>query len=481
MKTHAIVFAGLCGILSGAETPKAVPVPVEPPPAAPAPVGPQLVPSVDPSPAAPQRVVSASEQFIVSGGDAAIRGRIAMQTEDMKRALLKLEDDAKDEWKVAIKIHADGKASDPAPKNPVRWDLSFSEVGWDFRIRMFTGRGVENGSERDRFDRTILTALLYERTLRTMPLQEMEEKLEVRPWLVAGLQEAIAWKEHKGDRKIYEALAKNGGLYKLTDLLAVTDETYDELDGGSRSAFRGTSGALVMALVDQPQGAESFRQFLAEAANFSGEMPMLLKRCFPGLNLSETSLSKWLALKVMELKEPELSESLPVDETDRNLDDALKVHFRDASGLYIEKPLAEVWQELGGLPAATRLEAVKRVQEGIVRLSYRSFPSYRPMLEEYQSILGDILKGRTTKTAMQLNNLAQTRATMKERCAAARDYMDWFEITRARETSGAFEDYLKLKEKLKYETPVRRDPVSSYLDLMQKSFGRSEPASGPRR
>ncbi|MGC4015052.1 MAG: hypothetical protein QM755_11140 [Luteolibacter sp.] len=479
MKTPVIVLAGLCSMALGAEPPKAVPV--DPTTLQTTPVGPQPVPGVDSNPALPQRAISSSEQFIVLGGDQALRGQIAIAAEDVKRSLLKLSDDAKDEWKIPVRIYTEGKPGDPVPAQPLRFSLTVSEAGWDFRMRLFTGRGIESGPERDRFDHAILFALLYERALRAMPPAEMDERMLVPPWLVVGLQEAIAWKDHKGDRKIYEALAKNGGLYKLSDLLAVSEDTYNGLDGGLRGAFRGTSGALVLALVDQPQGQESFRQFLADAANFGGDMPVLLKRCFPGLNLSETSLSKWLALKVMELKEPELSESLSIDETDKSLTDALKLHFRDASGIYIEKSLPDVWQELAGLSAQARTEAVKQVQEGLVRLSYRSFPSYRLLLEEYQSILVDILKGRTTKTAAQLAKLSETRTTMKDRAQAARDYMDWFEITRARETSGAFEDYMNLKSKLKYETPVRKSPVSTYLDLMQKTFGRSDPRPGAGR
>ena len=46
------------------------------------------------------------------------------------------------------------------------------------------------------------------------------------------------------------------------------------------------------------------------------------------------------------------------------------------------------------------------------------------------------------------------------RSADGRDYLDWFEITRARAASGEFADYLRLKEDLRRRMTMG-DPVSS--------------------
>jgi hypothetical protein len=68
---------------------------------------------------------------------------------------------------------------------------------------------------------------------------------------------------------------------------------------------------------------------------------------------------------------------------------------------------------------------------------------------------------------------------MVARSARARDYLDWFEITRARETSGAFDDYLRLKERLKSNPLRRKDKVSDYLDRMDRLFYREEEKKNP--
>ena len=61
---------------------------------------------------------------------------------------------------------------------------------------------------------------------------------------------------------------------------------------------------------------------------------------------------------------------------------------------------------------------------------------------------------------------------MNAKAKRARDYLDWFEITRARETSGAFDDYMRLKDRLKTNPHRRTDDLSKYLDRMDAIFSR---------
>ena len=61
---------------------------------------------------------------------------------------------------------------------------------------------------------------------------------------------------------------------------------------------------------------------------------------------------------------------------------------------------------------------------------------------------------------------------MTAKAQQASDYLDWFEITRARETSGAFDDYMRLKDRLKANPHRRSDDLSKYLDRMDAIFSR---------
>ena len=105
------------------------------------------------------------------------------------------------------------------------------------------------------------------------------------------------------------------------------------------------------------------------------------------------------------------------------------------------------------------------------RLSYRCFPSYRAILNEYQQILRDLVAGKTGEIEKRVSDLAEQRRIRVERATRARDYMDFIEISQARELSGEFDDYLRLKKELELRPrPERHDRVTQTLDTMQKAY-----------
>ena len=208
-------------------------------------------------------------------------------------------------------------------------------------------------------------------------------------------------------------------------------------------------------------------------------MPLLLRRHFPELNLSETSLAKWWALQLAQKGALNLlTDVLAIPRTEETLAEALQLDFRTPEGIVQRKPIT-AWPELAALEEPERASAVRQAQDALVRLSYRCFPSYRPLLAEYQIVLASIAQNKTADVAQKLATLEETRASMVERTARARDYLDWFEITRARQTSGVFDDYLKLKERLKSNPHHRDDGISRYLDQMDRVFYREETTRRP--
>jgi hypothetical protein len=418
---------------------------------------------------APDQVKSRSEQFRISGGDSLVRGTLAMIAEDTKDEVLRLTGE-KDAWKVPINIRLHGKQGDPLPVRTVGMRLLEVEGVRELRLDVHLSRGIEH----ERFKRAVVTALLYERVLKQPGANAADAPLDVPPWLSDGLREAVVWQQNQSDRRLYQALFKQGGLFKPDDLFQMTEAAFENLDGATRAAFRVSSGALVMALLEQPQGREGFRVFLTAVPAYEGEMPGLLAKHFPELNLSESSLRKWWALQLANKGGlTQLTDLLTVAQTETALNEALKLHFRTTEGIVNTKEIA-AWPELAELEEAERVSAVRPAEEALVRLSYRCFPSYRPLLMEYQDILVSIARNKTGKVAERLLDLDETRVTMVARSNRARDYLDWFEITRARETSGAFDDYQRLKERLKSNPHRRKDPVSDYLDRMERIFHRED-------
>ncbi len=414
-------------------------------------------------------VVSRTEQFRVTGRDSLLRGTVAMLAEQTKDELLRLTEE-KDAWKIPVAIRLHGQPGDPLPARTVAMRLLVVEGVMRLQIDIHLSRGIDRQS----LQRAVTTALLYERALRTDP---GDVPLQVPPWLADGLCEATAWRLKQSDRQLYEALFQRGGLFRLDDLFGMDEAEFATMDGATRAAFRVSSGALVMALLEQPQGRKAFREFLTEAAAHQGEMPVLLRRHFPDLNLSETSLAKWwqLQLAVMGGLNP-LTDILTIPRTETQLEEALQLHFRTPEGIFVRRPL-DAWPDLAALDEPERQAGVRPAQDALVRLSYRCFPSYRPLLTEYQTVLDSIAKNETGAVPQRLAALDETRTVMTARATRARDYLDWFEITRARETSGAFEDYQRLKERLKANPHRRKDPLSAYLDRMERIFHREMPRS----
>ena len=433
-------------------------------------------------PPAEAKALSRSGMFRVSGGEQAQRSSVALlleQSKDDFETLLRDRDvdvekqaakkaaffdpgGAAEAFKVPVNVEITANPDRP----PVEYSVGYTEDSFALGIRIRMDRGIDH----ELLDRAALTVLLYERSLRNAKPGEMKDPLVIRPWLVEGLTEAGKWREGTADRRIYEGVFRRGGGFTMDELFELPERSFDRLDGASRLAFRALSGALVMALLEQPQGRGAFRAFAGEAARFSGEMPVLLRKHFPDLNLSERSLAKWWALTLAKLIQPQLSEVLPIRETEQALEEALQFHSRDGDGNAVKRGIGE-WQTVADLEPDERQEAVRPAEDGLVRLSYRCFPSYRPLVKDYQQILRDLAGGSWDGIDERLAELAEQRETMVARSVMARDYMDYFEISRARSLSGEFEDYLKLKKELELRPrPPRRDRVTDYLNTMQKAY-----------
>jgi hypothetical protein len=409
-------------------------------------------------------VISRSQQFKISGSDPAMRAAAANLAEETKDEILKLLEE-KDDWKVPVKVEMRGKFGDAVPLRSTVVQLTYSEVGYEVKIFVNLSRGLQ----KEPYQRAVIAGYLLSRSFKDAPKTDEQIPYVVQPWLIEGIAEAISWRLGQSDRRMYDTLFRHGGLLELKNLFELNEAGYIALDAASKAAFRVSAGAMVMALAEQPDGKVGMRSFLKEASTYDGEVPALLRQHFPELNLSQSSLTKWWALQLADKGAVPLVESMDVISTDQELGRALKIRYRNAEGNLNEVSLTE-WERVAELTKAERVEAIRLTEEELVRLSYRCFPSFRPMLNEYQLLLTKWVAGETKGLTEALVKLAEVRQTMVAKSERARDYLDWFEITRARETSGEFEDYLTLKSRLKTQASPRKDPVTQYLDRLAPLF-----------
>lgn len=455
-KSHAklgILILGLTGSVIGQDDSKDEPVA-------------KALPAEEPQPKFDQDVVvvSRSRQFRISGSDPALRAAAANLAEDTKDGLLKLLEEL-DDWKVPVILNLSGKFGDPVPLRSTVSKLSYHEAGYQVNVFINLSRGLPQ----EACQRAVIEACLLARSLKDAATVDAQVRRSIPPWLIEGLSEATDWRLGRSDRRMYDALFRHGELFDLEKLFGLDEAGLLELDAASKAAFRVSAGALVMALCEQPDGKAGMRTFAKEAPSYSGEFPALLRQHFPELNMSKSGLAKWWKLQLANKGSAPLTEVIGVVITDQELVDALKIRYRDSDATMHEIPISE-WSQAPELSKAERVESVRLMEEELVRLSYRCFPSYRPLLQEYQLILKQWVAGENKDISGSLLKLKAARESMVTKAGRARDFLDWFEITRARETSGAFNDYLGLKMRLKIQSNPRKDPITEYLDRLDPLF-----------
>jgi len=450
------------------EFPRAVPVTEE---GVAAPLAPQEVVEARAlvGPRAPEVTRSGSGQFFVLGSQMQLRSSIAMEADEVRRNLLKVMGQKEDTGKYPIVIQLHGAPQDKPPPRRVAAGIFLFEGVFRPQLDVHVGGGVDN----HRLRRAVMEILIYERSLRPLEPGVVERPLVVRPWLVDGLLEAAAWANDQGDRRLYESVFKSGTLMDFNGLFATRENDIELMDGVMRAAFRASAGALVMALLEQPSGHEGFQRFLGEVGTFEGDSAILLRKHFAAMNLTVTSLPKWWALQMANRSDAQLSEAMSVAETEAALDRALVLYYRTEEGNLEERGIEDHGFIMELKTQAEREAALNPAQAGLVRLSNRCFPSYRPLVVGYGEVLSALYHKKPDKVVAELAKLAEMRAVMSGKAKRAGDYLDWFEITRARETSGGFQDYLDLKKRLDEQTArPRTDPLGRYLDAIEELYHR---------
>ena len=105
-------------------------------------------------------------------------------------------------------------------------------------------------------------------------------------------------------------------------------------------------------------------------------------------------------------------------------------------------------------------------------MSYRAFPLFRPIIQEYQKILINISTGKIKGVDQRLKDLQYIRSSMIKSTNQARDYLNWFEATQIKNRSDNFQNYQKTYNELSRPLPPRKDKLSEYLDELDKEFKR---------
>jgi len=406
-------------------------------------------------------------KITVTGSRQVVRGSIASIVEKLRVGVNKLVGDSTKELKIPIIIHLYGKQGDEEQARSIVPEIVQIEGAYQLRLHIHLARGLDL----KKLNYHAMELLLYERGLRNRKQVVDGERLVVKPWIITGVLEALDIKRGTEDKQIYQTEASHLDILSVDNVLVSNKLQRQAMEGRQPVAFQAISGALVSALLRQPNGQEGMHNFLAEVATNKGEIENLMRQHFPGMNLSKNSLSKWVNLELAELGTAAVTEVHSILETESRIDDILQFNYHDEAENSVVVGISE-YQEIMKLDSKARNSAVLAPRAELSRLSYRCFPVYRPLLVEYQTILTEIAVGKGKDIDVRLKNLNDSRQQYKKAGERARDYLDWYYITQSDDVSGGFKEYMDLSQSLKEEAedPSKKDALDRYLDTVQAMF-----------
>lgn len=344
-----LLLAALSGVLM-AQEPPAVPAPPAAPvaaagSAAPAsPVAPPLPGQLKAEPvAAPSRIpdlparpatvpptalsankeihsTSSSGQFIVHGRDLPLRSAFSSRCEEIHQELRQLLHDQQP-WVLPVVVLLNSGESARKAEKAVTMTLSEVTHG-GFHIQVTVN--LRPDLRPTDFRAELVRALLAERVLRHQ--KGAAKRPSILPdWVFTGVMEALDYRRQARPSTLFAAIFKSGKIFGIEEIIEASPTQMDAL---SKTIYRTSCCALVLALLDQPEGGARLNRFLASLSGDARPERQLLDQAFPSFTTSPASLNKWWALQLASLSRPGMSEPLSPDATLAALEDAITLQYQ---------------------------------------------------------------------------------------------------------------------------------------------------------
>lgn len=404
--------------------------------------------------ALPVHSVSPSRQFVIYGGDAALRGTISELAEQTKSNLLALLRQ-RDEWKTPVIINLQRQEANLPEVPPT--DLRVSQTGFGLKLQL--DLTVSQNLDSSLIERQLLRAILFEMIYRSQgDVAPGTPLVEPPDWLVEGTLALTPGRERES---LVEALSTTDKEKSLEEFLG---QRFDLLDSAGRTLYRAYSIALVQLLLDEGGGRTRLARYISNLSHASNDPVADLKTRFPQLH--EKLEKKWRGA-VARLSEHQTYQLLSFTESERRLDELLQVKISDGS----RKPAPPKPVNLRELSrrklSLEEKAAVDRMSQALLLLVGTAHPVVCPVAREYQQITTLLARGKRRGIAKRVAKADGIRKELAVRMGDIDDYMNWFEATRMENQSGAFSDYLKAANQSQISAPKRRDPLSVYLDALE--------------
>ncbi|MAB76153.1 MAG: hypothetical protein CMO47_06805 [Verrucomicrobiales bacterium] len=316
--------------------------------------------------------------------------------------------------------------------------------------------------------------------------------LSAPEWLVYGFDLFMEHREEGLPSAYFKGILQSGQMLKPKELFQLKDP--ESLDPVSFMVFHSSAGAMVAALLDQPEGDHALRSLLGDLP-LSGAQPMsaLLRQHFPAFREMDQGIDKWWALQVASFGQQQSFEFMDWDETEHWLSQALMVRWEDEEVTPVPETKSGFLNRFKKIPEATseggpgyegsieqfpefikRDGALQKMDHCFMQLQAlkrTGFPLYRQVIDRYCVAIEKLANEKTDGLSAEFKSLLELRATIRNTMTQTSDYLNFFEATRAPKRSEAFDDYSKMRRALEEKPlPRRNDRITRYLDYLELEF-----------
>lgn len=290
----------------------------------------QIVPSTSLQKGKVVTSTSTSGQFIVHGNDLSLRSAFSSRCEEISGELGRLLKD-RQPWALPIVVLLN--SGDAAKKDGKAVSMAVSALthgGFHLQVTVNLRPDLRPSELRAE----IVRALLAERILRNQKEVSVQRPLLLPDWVYTGVLEALDYRKQDRPSTLFAAIFKSGKIFGIEEIIEASPVDMDAL---SKTIYQVSCCALVLALIEQPEGGNRLSLFLGSLASDPKPERELLTKAFPSFAVSPASLNKWWALQLASLSRPGISEPLTAADTLKALDEALTIRYQ-AKASEIPKP-----------------------------------------------------------------------------------------------------------------------------------------------
>jgi len=408
------------------------------------------------------RSTSSSGQFTIYCDNRDARSVITSLSEDTKAHLLKLFKES-DAWRFPIVITLESETQKPTGNGRISMAVANGMV----KIDVFHNIAAPNW--REDVQRRIISAMILELAYRDNPPRNSGERFVFPPWwVVEGVRETL---NRENELVFREVLLNALETEKIPEIEKFISSPPVTLSGSLGFVERAFATCLWEALSMSGEGGRNLARYVKLWPQLHGDPVAALLGQFPALSASSGNLDKWWMIQVARFGTSQRWQTLSVQESDSELSRALELEISadDKAGrtTYRLHDYA-LFQKLPGAKMA-----MKAAQINIATLAVKAHPLFRPVISEYDQLIGRLIANKSRGLAARLDVLESRRKEILGQVSELADYLNWYQATQMPVSSGAFVDYLGSMHST--STPdvdvLGSSPeVTEYLNSLEKDF-----------